>query len=225
MPLNLNPESFPEGNDLLELPLESIVGLFLDKEKRRHKDAKEDENEQVDLVGYRSVPTGLLMALDGNARRLGVTRALLTRCVSHQIVSWVDSLDRIKDITDLYHIACDAAEEYGYPDLYESMAPNYSFASSSPKSVSFRTIRWIKNKLYESSNPIGVPAGALFIVGLCYALTGTGSSSKGTVDKYLSAEVDKLLRHIEERSVWVCGFNDLVRRRAKEDGLDILPGQ
>ena len=156
------PSQFAEDGGLLDLSLTEIVSLFLDKEKRRHKDAKEDENQQEDMVGCRSVPTGLLMALDGNARRLGLTRAMLTKCLSHQIVVWLDSLARIGEITEIYNIACDAAEEYGYPDLYDGMVPSYCFASASPKSVSFRTIRWVKNKLYTISQPVGVPAGYVF---------------------------------------------------------------
>jgi len=218
--VSLGPSTFAEDGGLLDLSLLEVVSLFLDKEKRRHKDAKDDENQQEDVVGYRVVPTGLIMALDGNARRLGITRAMLTKCVSHQIVAWLDSLDRIKELVSLFNIASDAAEEYGYPDLYEDMTPNYSFSNSSPRSVTFRTIRWVKNKLYTVSQPLGIPVCALFIVGLCYSLTRVGNESKGTINKYLSFEVSKFYRCVDERAVRVCGFNDLVRRRAAEDGFE-----
>lgn len=214
------PSSFAEDGGLLDLSLTEVVSLFLDKEKRRHKDAKDDENQQEDMVGCRSVPTGLMMALDGNARRLGITRAMLTKCLSHQVVVWVDSLSRIGDIVEMYNVACDAAEEYGYPDLYNKMSPSYEFVNSSSRQVSLRTIRWVKNKLYVLSQPLGIPAGAVFVVGLCYCLTRAGSESKGTVKKFLSDEIKHFNRCVDERSVWVCGFNDLVRRRASDDGLD-----
>lgn len=215
------PSQFSEDGGLLDLSLAEIVSLFIDKEKRRHKEAQDDESQQEDLVGCRLVPMGLLMALDGNARRLGLTRAMLTKCLSHQIVVWLDSLTRIGEITEIYNIACDAAEEYGYPDLYDSMVPNYSFASASPKAVSFRTIRWVKNKLYAVSQPIGVPAGYIFAAGLCYSLTRAGGETKGTIRKYLSAEVVKFTEHVDERSVRVVGFNDLVRKRARKEGLEV----
>jgi len=214
------PSQFAEDGGLLDLSLAEIVSLFLDKEKRRHKDAKDDENQQEDIVTCRSVPTGLLMALDGNARRLGITRAMLTKCLSHQVVVWLDSLTRIGEITELYNIACDGAEEYGYPDLYESMAPSYSFASSSSKPVSFRTIRWVKNKMFAVSSPIGIPASSVFITGLCYSLTRAGGETKWTIRKYLSIEVEKFTTHVDERSVRVVGFNDLVRKRARKEGLE-----
>ena len=221
--VSLNPNAFAEDGGVLDLSLEEVVSLFIDKEKHRHRDAKDDENQQETMFTFRGVPNGLMMALDGNARRLGITRAMLTRCVSHQIVSWYDSLPRIIEIAGMFNIVCDAAEEYGYPDLYDNMALNYSFASSSLRGVSFRTITWVKNKLFSISAPLGVPAGALFIVGLCYSLTRAGDTTKGTIRKFLRAEVDKLLDHIDERSVWVVGFNDVVRKRARRDGLEGNP--
>ena len=217
--INLNPNQFSEDGGLLDLSLAEVISFLQDKEKHRRKEAKDDENQQEDLVGSRVLPMGLMMALDGNARRLGITRAMLTRCASHQIVVWLDSLSRIGEITGIFNIACDAAEEYGYPDLYDGMTPNYMFASSSPRAVSFRTIRWVKNKLHSIAQPLGVPVGMLFIVGLCYSLTRAGNETKGTISKYLSTEVIQFVRHVDERSVRVVGFHDLVRRRAIADGL------
>jgi len=214
------PSQFAEDGGFLDLSLVEIVSLFLDKEKRRHKDAKEDENQQEVLIGSRSVPMGLVMALDGNVRRLGITRSLLTRCASHQIAVWLDSLERIRTVVGLFSTVHDAAEEYGYPELYDGMSPKYSFANTAGKSMSFRTIGWVKSKLNALATPLGIPAGALFIVGLCYSLTRTGVESKGTVNKYLALEVNHFLQCIEERSVDVCAFNDKVRRRAVNDGLD-----
>lgn len=218
--ISIVPSSFAEDGGLLDLSLAEVVSLFQDREKRRGKEAKDDENQQEVLVGSRSIPMGLVMALDGNTRRLGITRGLLTRCVSHQIVAWLDSLERIKMVVGLFSTVHDAAEEYGYPELYDGMSPKYSFANTSDRSMSFRTIGWVKSKLSALATPLGVPAGALFVVGLCYALTRTGVESKGTVNKYLALEITHFTQCIEERSVDVCAFNDKVRRRAVNDGLD-----
>ncbi len=218
--VSLNPSEFAEDGGLLDLSLEDVVSLFLDREKQRHKLAKDDENQQEVLVGYRCVPMGLVMSLDGNARRLGVTRGLLTRCMSHQIATWIDSLDRVKAIIGLFNSAHDAAEEFGYPDLYDDMAPKYLFANTAPRAMSFRTISWVKNKLVALSLPLGIPAGALFIIGLCSSLMRAGVVSKGNIDKYLAVEVTHFSKCLGERSVTICAFNDKVRRRAAEDGLD-----
>ncbi len=62
--VNLNPSSFAEDGGLLDLSMEEVVSLFLDKEKRRHKEAKEDENQQEVVIGTRVVPAGLVMSID-----------------------------------------------------------------------------------------------------------------------------------------------------------------
>ncbi len=216
--VDINPSSFAEDGGVLDLSMEEVVAFFLDTEKRRHKTAKEDENQQEDTITYRVVPMGLVMSLDATSRSLGITRALLTRCLSHQIAAWFDSMDRLRDLVELFNIAHDAAYEYGYPDLYDDMHPKYIFANTAPRTVSFRTIRWVKNKLFAISQPVGIPAGALFIIGLCYALTRTAENSKGTVDKYLSAEVSQFLLHSDEQSIRIRGFDDMIRWRAKKEG-------
>jgi hypothetical protein len=180
--VTINPSKFVEDGGVLDLSLSEIVSLYSDLEKNRFKSSKDDENQQEDKITCRVVPMGLMMAIDGNARRLGTTRAMLTRCMSHQIAVWLDSLERIQEIVSLYNIACDAAEEYGYPDLYDAMTPNYGFASASPRSVSFRTIRWVKNKMFTISQPLGVTVGSLYVTGLCYSLTRAGNETKGTIN-------------------------------------------
>ena len=217
----INPSQFAEDGGLLDLSMEEVVALFLDREKRRHKEAKDDENQQEDMVGCRAVPTGLVMALDSGAQSLGLTRSMLTKCLSHQMAMWFDSLPRIKVLCELFDVARYAATEFGYPDLYDGMRPNYEFSSSSPRTISFRTIRWVKNKLSTVSMPLGIPSGYLFAVGLCYSLSRIGDVRfKGTVIKYLSSEVARFSQHVEEQFIRVSGFHDIVRQRAKDDGLD-----
>lgn len=219
--VTFNPNSFSDDAGLLDMSMEDVVALFLDREKHRAREAKDDENQQEDLVGYRVVPMGLLMSLDASARHLNITRSLLTRCLSHQIMSWIESIARIRELMELFNIAHDAANEHGYPDLYDGMRPTYVFANTSPKQMSFRTIRWVKNGLAVLSQPLGVPTGALFIVGLCFALsTSEDSGSKGTIRKYFSVEVSQLAQHVEEQFIRVSGFHDMVRRRVAANGSD-----
>ncbi len=219
--ININPTTFAEDGGLLDLSMEEVVALFLDKVKRRHKDARDDENQQEDMVGCRAVPTSLVMALDAGAQSLCITRSMLTKCLSHQMSGWFDSLPRIKVLCELFNVARYAATEFGYPDLYDNMQSSYAFSSSSPKTISFRTIRWVKNKLMAVSTPLGVSSGCLFAVGLCYSLSRIDDVRfKGTVTKYLSFEVAKFNQHVEEQFIRVSAFHDLIRRRATAEGLD-----
>ena len=56
----IGPASFAEDGGILDLSLTEVVSLFLDKEKHRHRDAREDENQQEDMVGCRAVPTAVV---------------------------------------------------------------------------------------------------------------------------------------------------------------------
>ena len=218
--VNLNPSSFAEDGGLLDLSMEEVVSLFLDKEKRRHKEAKEDENQQEVVIGTRVVPAGLVMSIDTACRRLDLSRSLLTRCLSHQIASWFESNARLKELTELFYIACEAADDLGYPDLYDGMRDvGYSFGHTSPKLVSFRTISWVKSNLGILAQPLGLPVRTLFIVGLCHSLVTTDSGRyQGTIEKYITEEVSRFQTHVEERFIRVFAFHETVRRRAKKEG-------
>ncbi|KKN72358.1 hypothetical protein LCGC14_0411850 [marine sediment metagenome] len=221
--VNLNPSSFAEDGGLLDLSMEEVVSLFLDKEKRRHKEAKEDENQQEVVIGSRVIPMGLMMTLDSMSRRCNVSRALLTRCLSHQIVAWFEGNAKLKELSELFYLACDAADDLGYPDLYEGMRDvGYSLCHVSPKPTAFRTIGWVRNGLHKVAQPLGLPVGILFAVGLCQSVLTTDSGrSQGTIEKYLSEEVSQFQTHIEDRFIRVYAFHDTVRRRAKSDGKTI----
>jgi hypothetical protein len=222
--VNLNPANFVDDGGLLDLSLTELVLTLQEKEKSRFKLAKDDENEAEDHISIRGVPQGMMMVLDGSARRLGITRALLTRCASHQIVSWLDSQERIKEIAGMYSVISDAAEEYGYADMYSSMSsPDYLIATTSTGRVHVRTIHWVKNKLIEIANPLGMSTSALFTVGLCYSLTRGDDITRTLAERYLMTEVERFLQHIEERAIELVGFNDIVRRRARKSGLEENP--
>ncbi len=213
----INPTTFAEDGGLLDLSMEEVVTLFLDKEKRRHRDAKEDENQQETTVGSRIVPAGLIMSLDTASRRNDISRSMLTRYLSHQVAAWFESNARLRELSELFYTACEAADDLGYPDLYDGMRDvGYSFSHSSPKTVSFRTINWVKNSLYKMAQPLGLPVGMLFIVGLCHSVVTTNSGrSQGTIDNYLTEELTRFQTHVEERFIRVFAFHETVRRRAK----------
>jgi len=217
--VSLTPTSFSNDSGLLDLSMEEVVALFLDKEKRRHRDAKDDENQQEAIVGSKIAPMGLVMSLDTACHRCsGISRAVLTRCLSHQVIAWFESNTRLKELSELFYLACEAADDLGYPDLYDGMQDaGYLFEHASPKPVSFRTINWVKSSLHKMAQPLGLAVGMLFIIGLCQSVVTTKSGrSQGTIEKYLSEEVDKFHTHVEERFIRVFAFHETVRRRAKK---------
>jgi len=200
------------------------VSLFKDKEKRRHtdKEAREDENQQEAIIGFRALPSGLLMSLDAAGRRCNVSRGLLTKCLSHQIMAWYESIPRLKELSNLFHIAGDTADDLGYPDLYDGMRDTgYSFIHTSTRLASLRTINWVKSGLYQLAQPLGLPVSILFAVGLCRSVITTSSGrSQGTIEKYLTEEVAKLNQHIEERFIRLYAFHETIRQRAAVEKRD-----
>lgn len=216
--VSIRPSEFSSSPDLLNATMEEAVALSIDKERQRHKMAKDDENQQECIVGCRVVPTGLILALDTQADRLGISRALLTRCLSHQVMAWFESQQRISDLVNVFNTARSAANDFGYPDLYDDALPAYSFANTSPKSTTFRTIQWVKNSLAQISRPLYAPTNALFAIGLCSSLSRAADGGHGTTEKYLVVEVSKFLSHVEEQFITVSGFHDRIRRRARMDG-------
>ena len=216
--VNINPGAFATESELLDLSMEDIVSLFKDKETRRHmdKETREDENQQETIIGFRALPTGLLMSLDAACRRCNISRGLLTKCLSHQIMAWYESIPRLKELSELFYTAGDTADDLGYPDLYDGMRDtSYSFARTTTRLASFRTINWIRNGLYQLAQPLGLPVSILFAVGLCQSVVTTGSGrSQGTIEKYLSEEVHKLNQHIEERFIRLYAFHETIRQRA-----------
>ena len=216
---SIAPSSFSEDAGLLDMSMEDVVGLFLDREKKRAKDAMADENQQEGQIGSRVIPMGLMLAVDSACERLGTTKSLLTKCLSHHVAAWFDSLERIRKLAELFKIARSAAYEFGYPDLYDNMRPNYTFTNTSPRPISFKTICWVRNKLYGIAQPVGVPVGSLFIIGLCFSLSTSEDTESRTVRKYLEAEVAQFKQHVEEQYIQISGFHDKVRLRARKEGF------
>lgn len=48
--VSLHPSAFSDDLGLLDASMEEVVALFLEKEKRRHREAKEDENQMEVMV-------------------------------------------------------------------------------------------------------------------------------------------------------------------------------
>ena len=211
----LRPASFSDDAGLLDLSMEDVVSLFIDKEKRRHKEAKEDEMQQESTVGAKTTPTGLIATLEMVSQNLGISRAMLTRCLSHQVASWFDCTSRIGELVSMFYDAYQQAVEYGYPELCHGMKESgYTFSSSVTQPTTFRTILWVQNKLSNLSLPLGLPTGTLFSVGLCWSVSTTCNVRySGTVNKYLRLEVSRFLEHVEDRFEKVVGFHNNVDRR------------
>jgi hypothetical protein len=207
------PSSFAEDGGLLDIPMEDVVSMFADKEKRRYKEARESELEQEVVIGAKTTPMGLVATLDSASNQLGLSRAMLTRCLSHQISVWFDSLPNLGQLSELYYRAHNKAVSTGHPELCINLRDGgYTYVNTLTRNpTTFRSISWLQNKLSKMVSPLGLPVSILFHTGLCWSL----STSKCdvyclTVDGFLRPEVERFTRYVGARFIQVKSFSDLV---------------
>ena len=85
-PVSIHPSSFTDDlPDLSILSLEEVIARFKDTEKRRNAKS-EPENESEVFWHVRSAPGELMSSLRVVASHLGISRAVLTKCMSRQLV-------------------------------------------------------------------------------------------------------------------------------------------
>ncbi len=212
------PSQFAEDGGLLDLTMEDVVSLFLEREKRRHKDAKEDENQSEVVVSAKATPMGLLAVLNLASEDLGISRSMLTKCLSHQVACWYDSISTLGQLHESFYAAYGRAISAGHPDLcdgFRNTSYQYDHALTD-QSTTLRTIMWVFNKLSRLATPLGLSPTMLFHIGLCWSVARSSNEVyKGTIDRFLRVEPDKLTRYVGERFVHVKGFVERVEYRLK----------
>jgi len=220
MNVKISPSSHVDDSGLLDMSMEEIVAHFLEREKRRYQEAKDDENQQEVIISAKVTPMGLIAVLDSAAHDFHISRSLLTRCLSHQVASWYNSIPDLDSLTGIFYEAHKLAVDNGYPDLCSGLRNNsYQYTSIlADMPTSFRSIAWVRNKLGSIATPLGLSATLLFHVGLCHSIASSDSGSyRGTIDKFLRREVDKLLAYTGERFLYVNGFVSRVNYHVGRD--------
>ena len=212
-PVSILPSSFASDGGYLDMTPEEVVAATLDIEKRRHKIAKDDEQQQECVISVRDTPTGLMPLLTILSHDLGISRSLLTRCLSHRVAVWFDSLPGIMDVATLFYTTYQEAVDSGFPDICDgSRNCSYSFNNSAGKPNTFRSIIWAREKMLNLSLPLGLGSGHLFTIGICDSLL-TSSIGKGMVEKYLRPEIESFSVYLKERVDDVQYFHQKLEKR------------
>ncbi len=214
----INPSSFAEDGGLLDLTMEEVVSLFHDREKRRHKDAKEDENQSEVVVSAKATPMGLMAVLNLASEDLGISRSMLTKCLSHQIACWYDSISVLGQLRESFYDAYGKAISAGHPELCDGLRNSaYQYDHTlTDQSTTLRTIMWVFNKLSGLATPLGLSPTLLFHVGLCWSVSRSSNELyRGTIDKFLRAEPDKLVKYVGVRFIRVKSFVEEVEYHLK----------
>lgn len=157
---------------LHQLSLEDVVGKLKDGEKKRHEET--DPNQRIVDRFVRSAPQGLITSLRSVADKLGITRRVLTCCLTPQVVSWYGlelGLDNVLgSYGELYELVRRKPALYPIKKQMESRA-RFFFDRPEPVSTSVGTISWATAKLASYGSCLGASWDGLLLSGLAWSIT------------------------------------------------------
>lgn len=193
------PSSFVDSS-LSELTAGDVIRkLHIDEAKRRRN--AEDFNQSDVAIRFRSVPDGLIESLDGVSASCGMSRPVVTKCLSHHAMSWYQGMPQVKMLSSLYKAFLDNSD--GFTDIARRVKrDDYEFYKSvdfdAPSSL--RTAEFIASYFNELGKALGIPSYKLFLTGLCWSIsTNVEGWTVNTVSKYLVPEVKNMQTYIGER--------------------------
>ncbi len=172
--VSIHPSSFTdERPDLSISPLEEVVARFKDVEKRRNTKS-EPENEAEVFWAVRRAPVELMSSLRIVSVRLGISRAILTKCISRQVTDWYTNSLGLGELDTAFKDIYAKIKLRGYTTL-RIQAENpakFSYAHQ-PEDVhvSISSIRWALTKLGDVRDVVGVGLTDLLLSGFCWSLT------------------------------------------------------
>ena len=178
--VSIHPSSFTdELPDMSKVPLEEVVARFKDAEKRRTARTEPDSEAHV-FWPVRVAPVELLSSISIMAVHLGVSRSVLTKCMSRQVVDWYTNSLGLSELTDSFNIIYGKIKLRGYTTLrIQAEHPaKFSFAQQGePAYRSVCTVRWVMSKMNGIHDVLGVNSTDLLLAGFCWSLTTLDNSS------------------------------------------------
>lgn len=214
IPVSIRPDSFTDDQpDLSILSLEEVVARFKDTEKRRTIRSEPDNEAEV-LWRLRSTPWELLSSLKVVSAKMGVSRSVLTKCMSRQLVDWYANSLGLESLSNEYNSIYENIKLQAYSTLRIQAENPASFSFLGPEEVahtSLSTIRWAIGKLSDIKETLGVNEQDLFSLGLMWSLTTLENRDwdRRVVDKFFSPEVYNFETLIADRRA------DIVALRVK----------
>ncbi len=202
--VSIHPASFSdELPDLSKMPLEEVVARFKDTEKRRSVKS-EPENEAELLWPVRYAPVDLMSSLKVVAARLGISRRVLTKCMSRHLADWYTNSLELDALKAEYDTIYSKIKMKGYSTLRiqaENPAKHSYAVPTERADVSLSTIRWVIAKLMETKEVIGVNGTNLLLVGLAWSLTTLENSDwdRRSIERYYLPETTNLSVLIRDR--------------------------
>lgn len=173
-PVSLQPSTFTDDlPDLSKMSLEEVVARFKDVEKKRTSGV-EPESEREVFWAIRHAPVELVSSLNVASEHLNVTRAVLTKCMSRQVVDWYANTPALTELSISHRevYAKIKRRKYTVLRIQAENPPKFSFFQQpEPVKVSINTIRWVLAKLSTVQTVIGMSVTDLLLAGFCWSLT------------------------------------------------------
>ena len=204
-PVSIHPSSFTDDQpDLSILSLEEVVARFKDTEKRRNSKTEPDNEVEV-FWHIRSAPGELMSSLRVVASRLGISRSVLTKCMSRQLVDWYSNSLGLTKLSEDYNNVYSDIKRQAYSTLrvQAENPPTFSFVSRVEQiDTTASTIRWVVSKLTEMHEFVGLTAHDLFMVGLMWCLTQLENREwdKNVIERFFEPEVYNFETLVVDRS-------------------------
>jgi len=208
--VSINPSTFVDYC-LVDKPMEDVVAMFKDEERKRSD--KWDFPENAASITYRSTIRGLEMSIDRICGRDGLNMGnlIFQRCLSHQIEKWFGSIPEISSIIDMYDSLLVLSDDKGFDDIGSSIRDVKSFKlknevkpeTPSGKS-SFATVGMFKAAMLQRAKKVGIEMHLLMSIGLGWSISTNRSGwSEGSISMYFQQEVDHLKQHLRERLLYL----------------------
>lgn len=219
-PVSLRPTAFSDDlPDLSQLSLEDVVARFKDTEKRRRLDT-EPENESEVRWRVRSAPCELLSSLRIVSGNLGVSTAILTKCMSHQLADWYANSLGLDRLSVEYHEVFRLIKAQTYSTLrWQAEHPaEFKFVGSVDVArTSVSTIKWVVARLSAVQDVVGVSVHNLFMMGLMWSLTTVAHREwdGNTVSRFFAPEVFNFETFVADRKVDVAALRMKFDNREK----------
>lgn len=212
--VSIHPSTFVDPS-IADLTAGDVVRLYLPQESKRKRNA-ENYGESDVAISFRSVPEGLLEALEDVHSSSSFHKSIITKCLSHHIMAWYQSMPQVTLLSYLYKTV--QLRSDGFPDVVRRMKrDDYEFVhpiTYEHNTGTVRTVAFVLGYLEDVSAVLGVPVFKLFLSGLCWSIsTNVEGWSKDNISKFLLPEARNIQVYLDERLLALDYANKLVKLR------------
>lgn len=204
-----------------EKSLEEIVANGESLERKRRENMEPPENSVI-TEHVRLAPLSLMPSLASVASKLQVTRSILTRCLSPQIVSWYRDCLGLGLIADQYkELFEDVRKRPCCLGIRRQMqnTGRFSFLNGEDVSTTISSVAWVRATLSGYGVVLGARWSDLLLGGLAWSLTTMEHKEwdEANIEKLYQPEAEHIELFVGDMGDEMdCFAKKLARRVAKE---------